>query len=197
MSEQSLGSDPSDDLRHYLQQSRETLVINLEGLSDYDIRRPMTPSGTNLLGLVKHVVGVELGYLGACVGRPAPFSLPWFDDGSVWDGADMWATASESREYIVDLYHQTWRHSDESLATLPLHTPAMVPWWSENRRTTTIGHLTARVVAETAHHAGHSDIIRESIDGRGGADQNEVGDSVYWSGYVAQLQSIADTFRDT
>src|SRR6478672_2981085 len=100
-------TDPSPtglgaDLQRYLQQGRDGLLRALEGLGDYDLRRPMTPSGTNLLGLVKHLAGVELGYLVESVGRDAPV-LPWNEDGSVWDSADMWATADQSREYIVDL----------------------------------------------------------------------------------------------
>lgn len=189
------GADIASDLGHYLQQARDSLVASIDGLSDYDIRRPMTPSGTNLLGLVKHVMGVELGYLGACVGRPAPFTLPWYDDGSVWEGADMWATANETHEHLLELYRKTWRHSDGSFATLSLHTQAIVPWWPDGRRATTFGHLAARVVAETAQHAGHADIIRELIDGRGGSDGNTIGDSAYWSGYVTKLQTIAEQFR--
>jgi hypothetical protein len=57
-------SDPKDDLRHYLQLAREAVLWKLDGLSDYDVRRPVVPTGTNLLGLVKHVAGVEAGYLG-------------------------------------------------------------------------------------------------------------------------------------
>ena len=55
----------------------------MDGLSEYDARRPVTPSGTNLLGLVKHPAGVEASYLGDCLGRPAPFRMPWVDDGSI------------------------------------------------------------------------------------------------------------------
>ena len=51
-------------------------------LGEYDRRRPLTPTGTNLLGLVKHVASVEAGYLGDVFGRPSPESLPWFDDGA-------------------------------------------------------------------------------------------------------------------
>ena len=83
----------SADLQRYLQQGRDDLLRSLEGASEYDVRRPLTPSGTNLLGLVKHVAGVELGYLVESVGREAPV-LPWNADGSVWEGADMWALAS-------------------------------------------------------------------------------------------------------
>ncbi|MCP3805169.1 DinB family protein [Allokutzneria sp. A3M-2-11 16] len=183
------------DLQRYLQASRDSLLRSLDGLSEYDIRRPVMPSGTNLLGLVKHLVGIELGYLGDSVGRPAPVALPWNEDGSVWENGDMWAKADESREYLTDLYRTAWRHADESISTLPLDAPASVPWWPEERRQTTFGHLLVRVVAETAQHAGHADIVRETIDGRGGRDQDGVGGEDWWNGYVERVQRAADEHR--
>jgi Protein of unknown function (DUF664) len=57
-------SDPKATLHMYLQRARDALLWKLDGLSEYDIRRPMTPTGTNLLGLVKHLAGIEFGYLG-------------------------------------------------------------------------------------------------------------------------------------
>jgi Protein of unknown function (DUF664) len=185
----------TDDLRRYLQEGRDCVVGALDGLSEYDVRRPMVPSGTNLLGLVKHLAGIELGYLGASVGRPSPVALPWEDDGSVWESADMWATPDQSRSYVVGLYHRAWRHSDESLAELPLDAPASVPWWPEERRHTTFGSLVVRVVAETAQHAGHCDLVREMIDARGGLHSADVGDEEWWTAYVARIQAAADTFR--
>ncbi|MDQ1605138.1 MAG: hypothetical protein QOE01_2983 [Actinomycetota bacterium] len=189
---------PEPDLRavlmRYLQEARDNVLRSLEGASDYDVRRPMTPSATNLLGLVKHLAGIELSYLGACVGRPSPVPLPW-DDVSIWDGADMWATAAESPDYIVGLYRTAWRHSDESVEALGLAAPASVAWWPEERRTTTLGSLLVRVVAETAQHAGHADIVREMIDGRGGRDADAAGDAGHWAGYVAQVQAAADQHR--
>jgi hypothetical protein len=160
----------AQDLGHYLQESRDAVVRSLDGLSEYDVRRPLVPSGTNLLGLVKHLTGIELGYLGASVGRPSPVSLPWEDDGS-------------------------WQHSDESLASVPLDAPAAVAWWPEERRATTFGHLVARVVAETAQHAGHCDIVRELIDGRGGRDASMFDDEA-WAAYVGRIQAAADSFRE-
>jgi uncharacterized protein DUF664 len=183
----------TDHLQRHLQKSRDAVVGSLDGLSEYDVRRPLVPSGTNLLGLVKHLVGIELGYLGACVGRPSPVSLPWEDDGSVWESADMWATPDQSRDHLLGLYRRAWQHSDETLATLPLDAPASVPWWPEEHRETTLGELVVRVVDETAHHAGHCDILRESVDGASGAD----GDAEFRAAFVERVRAAAEPFRES
>ncbi|HEY0496083.1 MAG TPA: DinB family protein [Kutzneria sp.] len=187
-------SDMAGDLHRYLQQSRERLVSALDGLSEYDVRRPLTPTGTNLLGLVKHTLSGEFGYLGDCVGRPAPVTLSWNEDGSVWEGADMWATAEESREELLGLYRRAWQHSDESIEQLGLDAPATVSWWAEGKRETTLGHLLVRVLTDTAQHAGHADIVRELLDGRGGQDQAEF-DADYWQRFVGDIQAAADAHR--
>jgi uncharacterized damage-inducible protein DinB len=189
--------DLSADLHRYLQESRESLLASLDGLSEYDIRRPMTPTATNLLGLVKHLAGVEFGYLGDCVGRPAPVPLTWVEDESIWDSADMWATTEQTREELVTLYRRAWQHSDESIAELPLDAAASVEWWPEERRRTTFGSLLVRVVDETAHHAGHADIVRELIDGRPGGDHDIAGDAAWWTRHLARVQEAADQHRDT
>lgn len=183
------------DLHRYLQQARESLLRSLDGLSEYDVRRPMTPTATNLLGIVKHVAGIEFGYLGDCVGRPAPVPLPWCEDDSVWDGADMWAKADESRDYLVGLYRRAWQHSDESIERLPLDAPASVPWWPEERRSTTFGSLLVRTLEDTAQHAGQADVVREMIDGRGGMDRDDIGDEQWWTNYVKRVQEAADQHR--
>ncbi len=185
----------AEDLRYYLQQSRDSLLRALDGLGDYDARRPMTLTGTNLLGLVKHLTGVEAGYLVTCVGRPMPVTLPWVEDESVWADADMWATAEESRDHLVGLYREVWTHSDRAIAELPLDAPGLVPWWSVAKQHTTFGHLLCRVVAETAQHAGHAEILRETIDGRAGKDQSARGDAGWWAAYVARIQAAADAHR--
>jgi Protein of unknown function (DUF664) len=182
----------TDHLRRHLQKSRDGVVGSLDGLSEYDVRRPLVPSGTNLLGLVKHLTGIELGYLGACVGRPSPVTLPWEEDGSVWESADMWATSDQSRDYLLGLYRRAWQHSDESLEMLSLDAPASVPWWPEEHRETTLGELVVRVVDETAHHAGHCDIVREMIDGTSGAGGDEASRAVL----VDRIRAAAESFRD-
>ncbi|AKU16972.1 DinB family protein [Luteipulveratus mongoliensis] len=188
-------SDLATDLQRYLQQSRESLLGTLDGLSEYDVRRPLTPSGTNLLGLIKHLTGLEAGYLGECVGRPVPGVPPWDEDESIWQNGDMWAKVDESRDTLIRAYRTTWVHADAVINELPLSTPAEVEWWPEDRRRTTLGHLLVRMVAETAQHAGHADILREGIDGRTGSGHDQMGDKAWWTSYVAGIQEAAEAYR--
>ena len=125
--------DLKAELHAYLQVTRGVVVAKCEGLSEYDVRRPVTASGTSLLGLVKHLIGMEQVYLGTSFGRPTPFTLPWVEDGSIWDGADMWATEDEPREWLLDLYAQACAHGDETVAALDLDSPGSVPHWDEER----------------------------------------------------------------
>ena len=194
--EQSEGADITADLQDYLQRARTGMLSRLDGLDEYDLRRPMTPTGTNLLGLVKHLTGNELSYLGSCVGRPSEIRLPWVEDGSIWESADMWATAAESSAELIELYRAAWRHSDESIRELGLAAPAYVEWWPEERRDTTLGTLLTRVMTETAQHAGHADILRELIDGRAGKDYDDIGDAAWWKNYLGSIREAADRFRD-
>lgn len=187
--------DLKAELHDKLRTTRAVMVAKLDGLSEYDARRPVTASGTNLLGLVKHLIGCEEVYLGTAFGRPAPVTIPWNDDGSVWDGADMWALPTESRDYVLDLYDRVCRHGDATIAALDLDAPGSVPHWAEETRATTLGYLLIRMVEETGHHAGHADICRELIDGSGQPDRDEVGDAAYWESYVGRIQAAADTFR--
>jgi hypothetical protein len=120
-------SDLKDELHRKLQAGRAGLLSKLEDLSEFDLRRPMTPTGTNLLGLVKHLAGVEYTYFGASFKRPAPESIPWIDDGSIWESADMWATPDESSEYLIGLYERACAHGDQTIADLDLQTPGWVP----------------------------------------------------------------------
>jgi len=181
-------------LHDKLREGRAALLSRLDGLGEYDLRRPMTPTGTNLLGLVKHLAGLEYGYLGESLGRPGPEPLSWVEDGSIWDGADMWALPDESSEYLIGLYQRACAHADRVIDELSLDAPARVAHWPETSRDTTMGFLLVRMTAETAQHAGHADIVRELIDGRGGPDHDTL-DDASWRDYVARVAAAADTFR--
>ncbi len=190
-------TDVKAELHRKLQAGRAVVLSKVDGLSEFDRRRPMTPTGTNLLGLVKHLAGLEYLYLGESFNRPAPESMSWIEDGSIWEGADMWATPDESSAYIIDLYQRACAHADRVIAELDLESPGSVAHWPADQRDTTLGVLLIRMVAETAQHAGHADIIRELIDGKAGADQDEILDAPAWLAYVAQVQAAADTFAAT
>jgi uncharacterized damage-inducible protein DinB len=186
--------DPKGDLHRYLQIAREALLWKLDGLSEYDIRRPMVPTGTNLLGLVKHVASVEAGYFGETFGRPFGEPMPWLDEGAD-PNADMWATVDESREQIVALYRSVWAHADATIDALELDASGEVPWWPEERRTVTLHRILVHMVAETDRHAGHADIVRELIDGAVGLRADNAGmppaDAAFWEEWRNRLERVA------
>ncbi|MFI9600149.1 DinB family protein [Streptomyces sp. NPDC052043] len=190
-------ADPKANLLRYLQDARDALLWKLEGLGEYDVRRPLTPTGTNLLGLVKHVAGVELGYFGDTFGRPffKEERPAWWYTEDAEPNADMWATADESREEIVGLYRQAWEHADGTIARLPLDATGHVPWWPEERREVTLHHILVRVIADTQRHAGHADIVRELIDGTAGlskaSDSLPTGDRAWWENHRRRLERVA------
>jgi uncharacterized damage-inducible protein DinB len=188
------GSDPKADLHRYLQAAREVLVWKLDGLSEYDIRRPVTPTGTNLLGLIKHVASMELGYFGETFGRPSPEPLPWLA-ADAEPNADMWATPDQSREQIIGLYQRAWAHSDATINALALDATGRVRWWPEGRNEVTLCRILAHMIAETDRHAGHADIVREFIDGvvglRADNDNMAPGDLAWWENYRNRLEQAA------
>jgi len=188
--------DPKETLQEYLQRSRDAMLWKLEGLPERDLRWPHTPTGTNLLGLVKHLAGVELGYFGETFGRPSPVQLPWMSDDAP-DNADMWATAEESAEDVVGLYRQAWAFSDATIGELDLDSPGRVPWWRDGD--VTLHHVLVHIIAETSRHGGHADIVREQIDGaaglRVGATNLPQGDERWWAEYVERLKEVADGAR--
>jgi uncharacterized damage-inducible protein DinB len=186
--------DPKSDLHRYLQAARDALLWKLDGLSEYDIRRPLTPTGTNLLGLVKHVASVELGYFGETFSRPHGESLPWFVEDAE-PNADLWATAGESREEIVGLYRRSWAHADATIDALALDAAGHVPWWQPERSEVTLHRILVHMIAETHRHAGHADIVRELIDGATGmrADNDNMPpvDEAWWESYRGRLEQTA------
>jgi hypothetical protein len=199
MSQNTADEAAREELLHYLQVGRDAVVWKLEGLSDYDVRRPLTPTGTNLLGLVKHLAGVELGYFGDCLDRPHGHDLTWWAEDAE-DNADMWATPEESRQQVLDLYRAAWRHTDESVRTMGLEATGHVPWWTEHAHPT-VRLLLVHVVAETHRHAGHADIVRELVDGSAGISARHSNlpeqDEHWWQSYRQRLEVAARSAQAT
>lgn len=179
-----------DNLHRRLRRDRVALLWKLDGLSEYDARRPLTATGTNLLGLVKHVASVEARYFGEVLDRPSPERL------SRWqghDGSDLWVAADETRDQIIGFCRRTWQHSDATIDELPLDAPGHVPWWPEPSPNTNLFAIMVHVLGETIRHAGHADILREGLDGRTGlrAEHEQRIDEEARAAYCAKVEQTA------
>jgi Protein of unknown function (DUF664) len=174
-----------------LQFVREAMLWKLDGLSEYDVRRPLTATGTNLLGLIKHLATWEARYFGEVFDRPFPESLPRWDDESAGQ-ADFWATEDETREEIIGFYRRVWAHSDATIKALDIDAPGHVPWWP--RPDVKLFNILVHVLTETHRHAGHADILREQLDGKTGfaapySDQEP--DPAFWEEHRAKIERAA------
>ncbi|WP_460106804.1 DinB family protein [Streptomyces sp. YKOK-J1] len=156
-----------DVLRASLDRHRDAVLWKLDGLDDEQLRRPMTPTGTSLLGLVKHLASVEYGwFVETFGGEVEPL---WFDP---YEGEDMWIAPDETTDRIVALYGRARAAADRMLAGLPLDTLGRPAWRDESVSLRwTLVHMTT----ETARHAGHMDIVRELIDGATGVHRPAAG----------------------
>jgi len=204
-------SDVKKQLHLYLSGARETLVWKLDGLSEYDMRRPLTPTGTNLLGLVKHSTATHLGYFGEVFGRAgdtpprrwlarrrwrsAPSRAARFT-GDAEPNAEFWATPDESSPDIITNYRAAWAVSDATISELPLDAVGRVPWWGDAK--VTLLDVLVHVTAETQRHAGHADIVRELIDGSAGLlsshDNLQIRDPAEQQRFREQVEAAAAEF---
>lgn len=183
--------DQKATLLLYLDAARDALLRKAEGLSEYDLRRPLTGTGTNLLGLLKHCASMEIGYLGPVFGRPA-VPLPWLGPDAE-PNADLWATPHESREDVLALVATARETAHATVAELALDASGHVPWWT--RPEVTLHQVLVHVIAELHRHAGHADVVRELVDGtvgmRGPGDNLPDGDAAWWSSYVERVEAAA------
>jgi Protein of unknown function (DUF664) len=181
-----------DYLRDQLRWVREVLVWKLDGLSEYDIRRPLTSTGTNLLGLVKHSATWEARYFGEVFGRPFPEPLPAGDDEAA-DGTDLWAQPHETREQIIGFGRRAWDHADATIDALGIDAPGRVPWWPQPD--TKLFNILVHILTEINRHAGHADILREDLDGAVGTDPQGTAapeyDAAFWADRCAQIEQAA------
>ena len=137
----------------YLQRVRDAVVASTDGLGD-EVRRAGVPSGTNLLGLIHHLTGVEQHWIQSV----------FLGDGRTADKG-MEAPHGRSTVEVIAEYRRVCARNDEIVRVHPdLSTPAAVPNPGESQRDSLRVILT-HLVEETARHAGHADILRELIDG--------------------------------
>lgn len=187
-------TDPKDVLTSYLQGARDSILWKLEGLSERDQRLPRTPTGMNLLGIVKHALNIEALYFGQCFGRPWPTPDELVPDDWADPQADWYATPDESAAGIVDLYRRVQLFADEIIAELPLETIGHVAHWGGEE--VTLHQILVHTIVDLQRHAGHADIVREQIDGSAGLlrTSTNLPADADWPAYVARLTAIADRF---
>jgi|SRR5450756_332174 len=154
-----------ESLRVALDRHRDVVLWKLEGLDDDALRRPMVPSGTTLLGLVKHLAGVEYGWFCETFGRPTE-ALPFDEDDPE---ADLRVEPGESTDDVVALYRRAREAADRVIDEVGIEETGTA-WFGD---AVSLRWVLIHMVEETARHAGQMDIVRELIDGATGDHRQE------------------------
>ncbi|MET7358397.1 DinB family protein [Streptomyces sp. NPDC005562] len=155
-----------ESLHVALDRHRDVVLWKLEGLDEVQVRQPMTPSGTSLLGLVKHLAAVEYGWFCETFGRET--EPLWFDP----ESEDMSVANDETAEHILAFYRRARVAADRAIAETGLEEVGTA--W--DGRQVTMRWVLIHMLEETARHAGHMDIVRELTDGAVG-DHREYANS--------------------
>jgi uncharacterized damage-inducible protein DinB len=156
------------DLLDALDSHRWFLTRTVQGLTEEQVRLRPTVSELSLGGLVKHVTATERMWARFTVEGPASF--PAFDESTSADwAAEFVMLPTETLAGLLAAYAEVAERTDELVRTLPDldadHPLPEAPWFTPGARRSA-RRVFLHVVAETAQHAGHADILRESIDGQ-------------------------------
>src|SRR5262249_14223348 len=143
---------------------QDSLLWKVEGLSDADLRRPMTKTGTNLIGIVKHLTGVTYGYLCSAFGQERE-TFSWEFDEELFYGLDMWATPGEAPAELGAAYRRACAAGAQTIEELELDAEGK----HHSGGTITLRQMIHSVLLDTTRHAGHADVVRELVDGRIGS----------------------------
>jgi len=149
-----------ESLQASLDRHRDVVLWKVDGVGDEDLRHPFAPSGTNLLGVVKHLAAVEYGWFCQTFGRETE-PLPFDEDDPE---ADLRIEDGESTADIIDFYRRAREAADEVIAERALDDTGTA-WWGD---AVSLRWVLIHMIEETARHAGHLDIGRELIDGATG-----------------------------
>jgi uncharacterized damage-inducible protein DinB len=147
-----------DSLHAFLDKQRDVVLWKLEGLGEEDLRRPVVPSGTNLLGLIQHLAAVEYGWFCFPFGRETePFPFGEWEDG-------MQVPEEHTADDVLAYYARARSAADAAIADLTLEDTGTA--WSGE--TVSLRWVLLHMIEETARHAGHADVLRELHDGATG-----------------------------
>ena len=153
------------DLLQTLTAHRHFLRFTVRGLTDEQATSRPTASELSLAGIVKHVAATERHWAQFAVRGPEAFAGAWSPE--VW-AAEWRLEPGETLAGVLAGYEEIARATDELVATIDLdltHPLPPAPWF-EKGATRSARRTFLHLIAETAQHAGHADILRESIDGQ-------------------------------
>ncbi len=191
--------DVKSELIRRLDQLVHSVVYKLAGLSEYDLRRPLTPTATNLLGVTFHLAAQLAEYFGETFGRPFPREDEFYyrTEASADQQDDSWVRPEATSDWVVGLYRATWEHAQETFAALDLGARGQIP--TSPYAKVTLGEMMVHMVDEVARHAGHMDIVRELIDGGIGryAGDGAIDTDYDWVSYRERVQAGARLAEDT
>jgi uncharacterized damage-inducible protein DinB len=175
-----------------LAEVQRSLLWKVEGLTDDALRRPMTPTGTNLIGIVKHLTGITYGYLVAAFGQEQDHDRLTSElDEELFHGLDMWATPDESTEELIAAYERACAAGARSVEVQDLEAPGT----HHTGSTVTLREMLVTVLVDTTRHTGHADVVRELTDGRVGhrpGDPMSPDDEEYLRMYRARITGEID-----
>ncbi|SFQ98706.1 Protein of unknown function [Lentzea waywayandensis] len=149
-----------NDLLHELNDQRRTFRVTVRGLTAAEAVKRTTVSELTLGGLLKHLTWCERGWTHILTEQPGtpPGMLDWGQ--YTWTGDDL--------DALLESYDEAVRATDEAVraASLDKLVPLPSAPWDQNPRPMSIRRIVLHLIRETAQHAGHADIIRETLDGQ-------------------------------
>ncbi len=155
-----------DELLEALAKHRWLFRLTAQGLTDEQARATPTVSALSVGGLVKHVTRTEAQWADFAVRGTAALAM---DESSYAEHADGFVMhEDETLAGLLAAYEEVAARTDELVRTADLdlaHPLPEAPWFEPGARWS-LRRVALHVVAETAQHAGHADIVRESIDGQ-------------------------------
>ena len=159
-------TDERSGLLAYLAQQRHVIRTAAHGLSDEQARAVPSASELSVGGLVKHAANTENGWIDVVLQQPQkPFEeamADYFENYRLGE--------SETLESVLERYDRVAARTEEVVAGIPdlgqaVPVPKGVPWYPKDVDAWSVRWVLLHLIEETARHAGHADIIRESLDG--------------------------------
>jgi hypothetical protein len=158
-------ADEREALTRYLAQERYVLTLTAHGLTDEQARLAPSPSPLSVAALIKHSAAVEEFWIGLVQGI-----VPDRDSGADEYQDNFRLGPDETLDTLLDRYAEVAARTDAVLEGIndlgqAVKKPAGVPWFPEDVDAWSVRWVLLHLISETARHAGHADIVRESIDG--------------------------------